>query len=226
MPFGPPLGHPAQEAKESAMRLIGMLDSPYVRRVAVTLRLLDLPFAHEPVSVFRHYDAFAAINPVVKAPTLVTDDGVALMDSTLIIAHLERLAGRRLGPDDLAEHARAQRILGLALAACEKTVSLVYEFNLRPEDKHHAPWIDRVRGQVGAAWALLEAELSAPPAWLEGSQAWATSAVAWTFATRTLPDSVDAAACPSLAALTARAEATPAFLATPFDDASRLASSR
>jgi glutathione S-transferase len=214
MPFGPSLGHPAQEANgERAMRLIGMLDSPYVRRVAVTLRLLDLPFAHEPVSVFRHYDAFAAINPVVKAPTLVTDDGVALMDSTLIIAHLERLAGRRLGPDDLADHARAQRILGLALAACEKTVSLVYEFNLRPEEKHHAPWIDRVRGQVGAAW-------------LEGSQAWATSAVAWTFATRTLPESVEASACPSLAALTARAEATPAFLATPFDDASRLASSR
>lgn len=199
------------------MRLIGMLDSPYVRRVAVTLRLLDLPFEHEPVSVFRHYDAFAAINPVVKAPTLVTDDGVVLMDSTLIIEHLERLAGRRLGPDGLADHVRAQRILGLALAACEKTVSLVYEFNLRPEDKHHAPWIERVRGQVGAAWSLLEAELAAPPAWLEGSQAWLTSAVAWTFAARTLPDSADAAACPSLAALAARAEATPAFLATPFD---------
>lgn len=199
------------------MRLIGMLDSPYVRRVAVTLRLLDLPFAHEPVSVFRHYDAFAAINPIVRAPTLVTDDGVALMESSLIIEHLERLAGRALGPDGLADHARAQRILGLALAACEKTVQLVYEFNLRPEEKHHAPWIDRVRGQVGAAWRLLEAELASPPAWLDGSQAWATSAVVWTFAMRTLPESVDAAACPHLAALTERAEATPAFVATPFD---------
>jgi len=208
------------------MRLIGMLDSPYVRRVAVTLRLLDLPFEHAPVSVFRHYDAFAAINPVVKAPTLVTDDGVVLMDSTLIIEHLERLAGRRLGPDGPADHARAQRILGLALAACEKTVSLVYELNLRPEDKHHAPWIDRMRRQLGAAWSLLDAELASPPAWLEGSQAWLTSAVAWTFAARTLPDSVDAAACPNLAVLAARAEAAPAFLAAPFDEASKLASSR
>jgi glutathione S-transferase len=199
------------------MRLIGMLDSPYVRRVAVTARLLDLPFKHEPVSVFRHYDAFAAINPVVKAPSLVTDDGVVLMESGLIIEHLERLAGRSLGPPDVADHARAQRILGLALAACEKTVSLVYEFNLRPEDKHHAPWIDRVRGQSAQAWRLLEAELAAPPPAFEGSQAWLTSAVVWTFAVRTLPDSVDAAACPHLAALTARAEATPAFLATPFD---------
>jgi glutathione S-transferase len=199
------------------MRLIGMLDSPYVRRVAVTLKALDLPFTHEPVSVFRHYDAFAAINPIVRAPTLVTDDGVVLMESTLIIEHLERLAGRRLSPEGVADHARAQRILGLALAACEKTVQLVYEFELRPEEKYHAPWIDRVRGQVGAAWRLLEAELAAPPAWLEGSQAGLTCAVVWTFAGRALPRSVDAAACPHLAALTARAEATPAFTAMPYD---------
>lgn len=199
------------------MRLIGMLDSPYVRRVAITARLLGLPFEHEAVSVFRHYDVFAAINPVVKAPTLVTDASVVLMESGLIIEHLERLAGRSLGPVDLAEHARAQRILGLALAASEKTVQLVYEFNLRPEDKQHGPWIERVRGQVAEAWRLLEAEVAAPPAAFEGSQAWLTCAVVWTFAVRTLPGSIDAIACPALAALTERAEATAAFLATPFD---------
>jgi glutathione S-transferase len=198
------------------MRLIGMLDSPYVRRVAISLRLLDLSFAHEAVSVFRQYDAFAAINPVVKAPTLVTDDGVVLMDSTLIVEHLERLAGRSLAPAEVGDHALAQRVLGLALAACEKTVQLVYEFNLRPEDKQHAPWIERVRGQVAEAWRLLEAEVAAQGP-LEGSQAWLTCAVVWTFAVKTLPDSVDAAACPTLAAMAARAETTPAFLATPFD---------
>ncbi len=199
------------------MRLIGMLDSPYVRRVAITARLLGLPFEHEAVSVFRHYDAFAAINPVVKAPTLVTDDGVVLMESGLIIEHLERLAGRSLGPADPADHARAQRILGLALAASEKTVSLVYEFNLRPEDKQHGPWVERVRGQLAQAWRLLEAEAAAPPAGFAGSQAWLTCAVVWTFAVRTLPGSIDETACPSLAALTAQAEATAAFLATLFD---------
>jgi glutathione S-transferase len=197
------------------MRLIGMLDSPYVRRVAVSARLLGLAITHEPVSVFRHYEAFAAINPVVKAPTLVTDDGVVLMDSGLILEHLERLAGRGLAPAGVADHARAQRILGLALAACEKTVSLVYEFNLRPQDKHHGPWIERVRGQLAQAWRLLEAELATSP--VEGSQAWLTCAVVWTFAARTLPDSVDAAACPRLVALTASAEATEPFLAFPFD---------
>ena len=53
------------------MQLVGMLDSPYVRRVAISLRLLGLPFEHRSVSVFSTFEQFQAINPVVKAPTLV-----------------------------------------------------------------------------------------------------------------------------------------------------------
>jgi glutathione S-transferase len=201
------------------MRLIGMLDSPYVRRVAISLELLGLPYEHASVSVFRGYDAFAAVNPVVKAPTLITDEGAALMDSTLILQHLERLApaGRSLEPEALAEQVRSLRIVGLALAACEKTVQLVYEFSLRPADKQHTPWIDRVRGQLAHAWRLLEAEM-VEDGWLLGDrpmQADVTAAVAWSFARDILPDAADPLACPNLAALAARAEGTQAFKAAP-----------
>ena len=87
------------------MRLIGMLDSPYVRRVAISLQLLDLRFEHASISVFRQFDAFAAINPVVKAPTLVADDGEVLMESTLILEHAEALAAgsESLMPTDARE---------------------------------------------------------------------------------------------------------------------------
>ena len=86
------------------MRLIGMLDSPYVRRVAISLKFMDIPFVHEPVSVFRQFETFETFNPVVKAPTLVTDNGITLMDSTLILDYLERLVppDRRLTPADIA----------------------------------------------------------------------------------------------------------------------------
>ena len=57
------------------MRLIGMLDSPFVRRVAITLHQLGVEFTHEPVSVFSTFAQFQAINPVVKAPSAVLDDG-------------------------------------------------------------------------------------------------------------------------------------------------------
>ena len=73
------------------MQLIGMLDSPYVRRVAISLRVLDIPFEHRPVSVFSTFNQFQHINPVVKAPTLVTDDGTVLMDSQLILDYLENV---------------------------------------------------------------------------------------------------------------------------------------
>ena len=77
------------------MVLIGMLDSPYVRRVAVSLKLMGLPFEHRSVSVFRTYDEFRKINPVVKAPSFVCNDGTVLMDSTLILDYAEALAAPR-----------------------------------------------------------------------------------------------------------------------------------
>ncbi|MCJ8143266.1 glutathione S-transferase [Ancylobacter sp. A5.8] len=206
------------------MRLIGMLDSPYVRRVAVSMKLMGLPFHHEPVSVFRHFDGFAAINPVVKAPSLVTDDGVVLMDSTLILEFVERLAPetQRLTPPDIAALARNQRLTGLALAACEKTVQIVYEHELRPSEKRHAPWLERVEGQLRAAYALLEAETG--EGWLVDErvrQADVSAAVAFSFTRFILPEETLARigfdALERLSALTARAEALPEFRSTPME---------
>jgi glutathione S-transferase len=89
------------------MQLIGMLDSPYVRRVAISLRLLDLPFEHRNISVFRGFEEIRALNPVVKVPTLVCDDGLVLTESGLILEHLEDLAGRSLWPAGADEKRRA-----------------------------------------------------------------------------------------------------------------------
>jgi hypothetical protein len=44
------------------MQLIGMLDSPYVRRVAISALVLGIPFRHRSLSVFRDMDAFRTIN--------------------------------------------------------------------------------------------------------------------------------------------------------------------
>lgn len=204
------------------MRLIGMLDSPYVRRVAISLKMLNLPFSHEPLSVFSSFDAFAEINPVVKAPSLVTDKGAVLMDSSLILEHAEHLAAPTLSlvPTDVQIHARAQRIIGLALAACEKTVQIVYEYNLRPSEKQHQPWLDRIHSQLAAAYRLLEVETKHATPWFFGDrplQADITSAVAFRFTREMLPNAVPAGGHPGLAALSARAEATQEFSAFPFN---------
>jgi len=202
------------------MQLIGMLDSPYVRRVAISLHLLEMPFEHQPLSVFRTYAEFAQINPVVKAPTLVCDDGEVLMDSSLILEYLAALPGarRRLMPEGLAERQHALRLTGLALAACEKSVQIVYERGLRPAEKLHEPWILRVSGQVLAAYGALEAEMARKPlaATNQGiDQAGVTAAVAWHFTQQLVPDVVDPARFPLLQAYSAIAETLPCFAAAP-----------
>ena len=53
------------------MQLIGMLDSPYVRRSLITARMLGIELEHRPLSVFRNFAEFHAINSLVRAPTLV-----------------------------------------------------------------------------------------------------------------------------------------------------------
>lgn len=204
------------------MKLIGMLDSPYVRRVAVSLRWLGIPYEHLPLSVFRNYDAFAEINPVVKAPTLVCDDGTVLMDSTLILEHVEAVApaGRTLMPASPATRNRTLRQTGLALAACEKSVQLVYERQLRPREKQHLPWVERVSGQLHAALGQLETELDGQTDAVESGtldQGLLTTAVTWYFARALLPDVVAPAQYPSLARLSRVAETLPAFRAAPHE---------
>ena len=202
------------------MKLIGMLDSPYVRRVAICLKLLKLDFEHEAISVFSTYDQFAKINPVVKAPTLIADNGLTVMDSAVILQYLATLAGpeQRLfstRPDDAL---RAARLTGLALAACEKTVQIVYERNLRPADKQHEPWVERVRTQLLAAYAELERDLAsaALPTGQDGFDAAdVTVAVGWHFTQMMLPEIVSKAGYPNLQAFSAFAEELPAFRDTP-----------
>lgn len=202
------------------MELIGMLDSPFVRRVAISARMLGIDYAHNPLSIFRTYDEFRRINPLVKVPTLICDDGETLVDSTLIIEYLESVAGRSLMPSEPVARRDALRIVGTALVAMEKVAQLIYETKQRPEEKQHAPWIGRLHEQLVSAVELLEAAIGDGGTWLFGdspSQADVTLAVAWAFVQHVVPDVVDEDDFPGLAAFSIRAEALPEFLACPIE---------
>ena len=202
------------------MVLIGMLDSPYVRRCAVSLKLMGVPFEHRPLSVFRNFPEFSKINPVVKAPTLVCDDGTVLMDSTLILDYVEATVApaRRLMPAALAARQAALRVAGLALAATDKAVQVVYELEQRPADKQHGPWMERTAGQMLSALGELELIAARAKPWLQGERMGAddvVSACLWRFLHLRKSTEAPAGKYPALAALSRRAEALPEFSSTP-----------
>ena len=127
------------------MKIVGLLDSPFVRRSVITARMLGIPFEHQSLSVFRNFDEFHAINPLTKAPTLVLDDGELLVDSSHIIDWLEHIApaGRSLRPADPAQLRCCLQLTGFGLAAAEKGVHRVYETRVRPPESRDLGWLRR-----------------------------------------------------------------------------------
>lgn len=200
------------------MLLVGMLDSPYVRRAALAGTVLGLDFEHQSVSVFRHMERFRAINPLIKAPSLVADDGTVLMESQIILEHMEDVAGRSLRPTDTTARLADLRATALAIVTCEKAIAIEYE-RKRPVAIRHQPWLDRVADQLQEALAALdmiagERWRQLPAQWTHGAIG---AAVAWGFIRFTIPDAVAADAFPALAAHAARCEATDLFRTWPID---------
>ena len=151
----------------------------------------------------------------------MTDDGTALMDSNVILDYLAGVDLRiaALTPPKSPPRLRAFRATGLALTVMEKAVQRHYERMLRPSEKQHGPWVDRVMGQLSAGLSALDAELPSP----DGSSgelglADISAVCAFGFIEGVVADLVETNRYPKLAAFSARAEALPAFRAAPAQD--------
>jgi glutathione S-transferase len=203
------------------MLLIGMFDSPFVRRVAVSLKLLGIGCEHANWSVGRDFDRIRAHNPLGRVPTLVLDDGEALIESSAILDYLDELVGpeRALLPRSGPERRAALKLMAIAVGAAEKCVAQVYEDAFRPPERRHAPWVERCRQQMLGAAAELERACAARGAgeWLLGgrcTQADITATCAFTFTSDTGRLPADPAQFPAWRAHAARCEALPEFRAT------------
>src|SRR5260370_40466012 len=144
------------------MFLIGQYDSPFVRRTALALRLYALAFAHWPWSTFGDADKIALYNPLRRVPTLVLDDGEALIESPAILDYLDELAGAQdaMIAENGLERRRNLRICALATGLGDKAVSLVYERVLR-KDHQSKLWVERCEAQIGGVREVLEGERAA-----------------------------------------------------------------
>ncbi|MFZ2159530.1 MAG: glutathione S-transferase family protein [Bradyrhizobium sp.] len=143
------------------MILIGQYDSPFVRRVAIALRLYGLPYEHRPWSTFGDADKIAAFNPLRRVPTLLLDDGEVLIESSAILDYLDELVGPEKAM--IAEKGPARRhalkICALGSGLADKAVSLIYERVLRKDQLEL--WVERCQAQIGGVLDLLEKERAA-----------------------------------------------------------------
>jgi glutathione S-transferase len=200
--------------------LIGMFDSPFVRRVAVSMNLLGMAFEHRNWSVGKDFERIRQFNPLGRVPALVLPDGEVLIESAAILDHLDECAGpaRALLPRSGRQRREALRIMSVATGAAEKGVAQVYETVFRPAEKRYGPWADRCATQMHAALAELERAAQARAGeWLIGdriTQADITATCVYTFLTEALAINRVAVAYPALATIAGRCEAQPEFRAS------------
>ena len=199
------------------MILIGQYDSPFVRRVGIALALYRLPFEHRPWSTFGDADRIRPYNPLTRVPTLVLDDGDILIESHLILDHVDGLApaGEALAPRAEPERHRVLKVAALATGLSDKAVALFYELKLHEETSDL--WVRRCRMQIEEALAVLESDRAA-----RGSDFWfgdriGHADIAVAVMLRHLDEAhrglVPMDAYPALRAHAARCEALPVFQA-------------
>jgi len=201
--------------------LIGMFDSPFVRRVAVSMQLLDIGYEHANWSVGKDFDRIRQYNPLGRVPTLMLDDGDVLSESAAILDYLDDRVGptRALLPATGRERREALRQIAMAMGAAEKGREQVYERAFRPPDKHYEPWLERCRTQMHGGLAEIERYCAGRGAqqWLIGAtlgQSDITVSCAYTFLRESLRPIDLVTRHPRLTALVDRCEAMAAFKST------------
>jgi len=143
---------------DGTLTLVGMLDSPFVRRVAVTLRRYEFAYENLPLMTVGQAEQFAAYSPLKRAPTLILPSGEALFDSQLILDHLDELVapGHSLMPVASEERLRCRQVLGIAAGIADKSVSGVYEKAFHGAEQRSQRLLLRIRGQLTDSLTWLE----------------------------------------------------------------------
>ena len=196
------------------MILVGQYDSPYVRRVAVSLRVLGFEYEHDKRSVFGDFDSMRQTNPLGRIPSLILDDGEVLIESYAILDWLDDAVGpdRALLPPTGPKRRRALRLVTLASGVMDKAVASIYERAVRPASQRWPEWVTRCRTQAAGALAALARE-----PWPVGArlnQPEITTACMLRYVQMVDGELFPRGRYPTLEALSARCEARPEFQAT------------
>jgi glutathione S-transferase len=199
--------------------LVGQYDSPFVRRVAVTLHHYGVAFERHIISTFADFDTMLELGPLGKVPVFVLSDGERLWDSRAIIDFLHGQASTERLLLPLREPARRHvlRLEAASLGVAEKTYERLIELARRAPGTQDPAWMARLERQIASALGWLETQR--PDPFFAGQQfsvADVTAAVAFTYLRQKLSQLVPTGRFPALESHCGACEAMPAFQAAPY----------
>jgi glutathione S-transferase len=201
------------------MKLVGQLDSPFVRRAAIALHHGGLSFEFAQLSVFANFEEILSLSPIGRVPLLIVGPREVLFDSQGIVDYAEAMAPaeRRLMPTDELERRTAQRVEAIAIGVMEKSVDLRLETLHKSAEARDLLWKERLERQIQSGLAWLEQLRPSP--WLCGgrlTRADVSVAVAYTNLRFKFPNLLASGQYSNLARHCAQAESLPSFEAAAY----------
>ncbi|WP_019170529.1 glutathione S-transferase family protein [Pseudaminobacter salicylatoxidans] len=131
--------------------------SPFSAKVRMAAAYAGLALDAIPTDTGAQGAELVSANPLGKIPVLINDDGSSVFDSRVITQHLNRISGNALFPRNAEKRLDAERLEALADGICDCLLAHVYERRMRPEEKVHAPWLDKQWTKVTRALDVLNA---------------------------------------------------------------------
>jgi glutathione S-transferase len=127
------------------MKLIGSHTSPFVRKARIALAEKRIEYE---LVVDQPDDRMAEFNPLGKVPVLVTDDGAAIYDSSVIVEYLDTVSPvGRLIPEPGRQRIQVKRWEALADGLQDAAILMLLE-SRRPARQQSREWIERQNAKV------------------------------------------------------------------------------
>ena len=145
------------------MKLIGSINSPYVRKVRIVMaeKKLDYEFVQE--DVWSANTQITASNPLGKVPCLIMEGGEALFDSRVIVEYLDTLSPvGKLIPPSGRERAEVKTWEALADGVLDASILARLEATWpgRKDSERSEAWIERQMKKIADSLSAMDRALS------------------------------------------------------------------
>ena len=149
------------------MQLFYSANSPYVRKIMILLHEIGRADEVELIADYKSSAASAAEklahNPLNKVPILVTDDGMAIFDSSVIGQYLDTLhSGPRFYPESGMARWQTLRNEAIGDGMSDAAILVIYEERRRPLQLFWQEWFDKQFPKLPSSLHHLEA-VTGPP---------------------------------------------------------------